>query len=160
MLIRGGISRETIYCCGLEKSASCTLCMFSHRLDFAESLEREVNILIEEVFRCIIFEKVSKIEGYLDKHLFSCKFRVGSALILLLKRIQPNMLLTGTHVHTFLNHFWPQIAPYCPLLLRILTFPDPHCQPGQIFVVQNGVYMCPAYSTTCFKFNQHLRGVF
>ena len=41
-----------------------------------------------------------------------------------------------------------------------LTFPDPHCRPGQIFVVQNGVYMCPAYSTTCFKFNQHLRVVF
>ena len=40
------------------------------------------------------------------------------------------------------------------------TFPDPHCQPCQIFVVQNGVYMCPAYSTTCFKFNQHLREVF
>ena len=53
-----------------------------------------------------------------------------------------------------------KIAPYCPLLLRILTFPDPHCQPGQIFVVQNGVYMCPAYSTTCFNFNQHLRGLF
>ena len=46
------------------------------------------------------------------------------------------------------------------ILGHILTFPDPHCQPGQIFVVQNGVYMCPAYSTTCFKFNQHLRGVF
>ena len=160
MLIRGGISRETIYCCGLENYASCTLCMFSHYLDFAESLERGVNILMEEVFRCIIFEKVSKIEDYLDKHLFSCKFRVGSALILLLKQIQPNMLLTGTHVHTILNHFWPKIAPYCPLLLRILTFPDPHCQPGQIFVVQNGVYICPAYSTTCFKFNQHPRGVF
>ena len=53
-----------------------------------------------------------------------------------------------------------KIAPYCPLLLRILTFPDPHCRPGQIFVVQNGVYMCPTYSTTCFKFNQHLRGGF
>ena len=36
--------------------------MFSHCLDFAESLERGVNILMEEVFRCIIFEKVSKIE--------------------------------------------------------------------------------------------------
>ena len=53
-----------------------------------------------------------------------------------------------------------KLPPYCPILLRILTFPDPHCRPSQIFVVQNGVYMCPAYSTTCFKFNQHLRGVF
>ena len=85
MIIRGGISRETIYCCGLENSASCTLCMFSHCLDFAESLEREVNILMEEVFRCIIFEKASMIEDYLDKHLFSCKFRIGSTLNILLK---------------------------------------------------------------------------
>ena len=54
------------------------------------------------------------------------------------------------------SKYGPKLPPYCPLLLRILTFPDPHCQPGQIFVVQNGVYMRPAYSTTCFKFNQHL----
>ena len=46
------------------------------------------------------------------------------------------------------------------ILGHILTFPDPHCRPGQIFVVKDGVYMCPAYSTTCFEFNQHLRGVF
>ena len=145
MLIRGGISRETIYYCGPEKFCQLyPVHVFSSSWK-SESLEREVNILMEEVFRCIIFEGVSKIEGYLDKHIFSCKFRIESTPSLLLKRIQPNMLLTGTHVHTFLNHFWPQIAPYCPLLLRILTFPDPHCQPGQIFVVQNGVYMCPAY---------------
>ena len=25
----------------------------------------------------------------------------------------------------------------------ILTFPDPPCQPGQILLVQNGLYMCP-----------------
>ena len=42
----------------------------------------------------------------------------------------------------------------------ILTFPDPPCQPGQIFLVQNGLYMCPTYSTTCFMLNSHLLGVF
>ena len=42
----------------------------------------------------------------------------------------------------------------------ILTFPDPPCQPGQIFLVQNGLYMCPTYSTTCFMSNSHLWGVF
>ena len=41
----------------------------------------------------------------------------------------------------------------------ILTFPDPPCQPGQIFLVQNGLYMCPTYSTTCFMLNSHLWGV-
>ena len=45
--------------------------------------------------------------------------------------------------------FWP-----------ILTFPDPPCQPGQIFLVQNGLYMCPTYSTTCFMLKSHLWGVF
>ena len=58
------------------------------------------------------------------------------------------------------SKYGPKLPPYCPLLLHILTFLDPPCRPGQIFLVQNGVYMCPAYSTTCFKFNQHLRGVF
>ena len=58
------------------------------------------------------------------------------------------------------SKYGPKLPLYCPLLLPILTFPDPPCRPGQIFLVQNGVYMCPAYSTTCFKFNQHLRGVF
>ena len=42
----------------------------------------------------------------------------------------------------------------------ILTFPDPPCQPGQIFLVQNGLYRCPTYSTTCFMSNSHLWGVF
>ena len=38
---------------------------------------------------------------------------------------------------------------YCSrrILNHILTFPDPPCQPGQTFLVQNGLYMCPTYST-------------
>ena len=67
---------------------------------------------------------------------------------------------------------WPKIAPilpqYCSVFWSSLTTTvDPSiCQCwvdlklNQIFVVQNGVYMCPAHSTTCFKFNQQLRGVF
>ena len=43
---------------------------------------------------------------------------------------------------------------------HIMTFPHTPCRPGQIIMVQNGLYMCPAYSTTCFKFNQHLSVVF
>ena len=39
-------------------------------------------------------------------------------------------------------------------------FPDPPCQPGQNFLVQNGLYRCPTYSTTCFMLNSHLLGVF
>ena len=42
----------------------------------------------------------------------------------------------------------------------ILTFPYPPCQPGQIFWVQNGLYMCPTYSSTCFMSNSHLWGYF
>ena len=42
----------------------------------------------------------------------------------------------------------------------ILTFPDPPCQPGQNFLVQNGFYMCPTYSTTCFMWNSPLGGYF
>ena len=82
--------------------------------------------------------------------------------------------ICGTHVQTILNHkdltgsaggcgkvkIWPKIAPICPILHRTLTFPDPFCRPGQILVVQNGLYMCPAYCITCFKFKQHLRRVF
>ena len=37
-----------------------------------------------------------------------------------------------------------------------LTFPGPSCRPCQIFMVQNGWYRCPAYSTTCFMFDSHL----
>ena len=72
--------------------------------------------------------------------------------------------ICDTHVHTILNQkdlpgwqggcgkvkIWPKIAPICPILHRILTFPDPYCQPSQIFVVQNGLYMCTAYCTTFF----------
>ena len=35
------------------------------------------------------------------------------------------------------------------ILGHILTFFDPPCQPGQIFLVQNSLYRCPTYSTTC-----------
>ena len=47
-----------------------------------------------------------------------------------------------------------------PILCHILTFFDPPCQPGQIFWVQNSLYRCPTYSTTCFMLNSHLLGVF
>ena len=47
-----------------------------------------------------------------------------------------------------------------PIFGNIWTFPDPPCQPGQIFLVQNGLYRCPTYSTTCFMLNSHLWGVF
>ena len=46
------------------------------------------------------------------------------------------------------------------ILGQILTFPDPPCQLGQIFVVPNGLYSCPAHSTTHFMFNSHLLGAF
>ena len=42
----------------------------------------------------------------------------------------------------------------------ILTFPDPPCQPGQFFLVQNGLYRCLTCSTTCFMLNSYLWGVF
>ena len=42
----------------------------------------------------------------------------------------------------------------------ILTFPDAPSQPSQIFLVQNGLYRCPTYSTTCFMSNSHLWGYF
>ena len=45
-------------------------------------------------------------------------------------------------------------------MCHILTFPGPSCQPGRIFMVQNGWYRCPAYSSTCLMFNPHLWGVF
>ena len=32
----------------------------------------------------------------------------------------------------------------------------PPSQSDQIFMVQNGIYRCPAYSTTCLMFNSHL----
>ena len=41
---------------------------------------------------------------------------------------------------------------------QILTFPDPPCQLGQIFVVRNGLYRCSTYSTTYFMFNSQLFG--
>ena len=43
---------------------------------------------------------------------------------------------------------------------NILTFPDPPCQPGQFFLVQNGLYRCLTCSTTCFMLNSYLWGVF
>ena len=43
-------------------------------------------------------------------------------------------------------------------MCHILTFPGPSCRPGQIFLVQNGLYRCPTYSTTCFMSNSHLWG--
>ena len=46
------------------------------------------------------------------------------------------------------------------ILGHILTFFDPPCQPGQFFLVQNSLYRCPTYSTTCFMLNSHLLGVF
>ena len=46
------------------------------------------------------------------------------------------------------------------ILGHILTFPGPCCWLGRIFMVQNGWYRCPAYSTTCFRFNPHLWGYF
>ena len=42
-----------------------------------------------------------------------------------------------------------------PILGHILTFFDPPCQPGQIFLVQNSLYRCPTYGTTCFMLNSH-----
>ena len=45
-------------------------------------------------------------------------------------------------------------------MCHILTFPDPPCQPGQIFLVQNGLHRCPTCSTTCFMLNSYLWGVF
>ena len=82
--------------------------------------------------------------------------------------------ICGTHVQTILNHkdltgsavgvgkvkIRCNMGQMGAILGHILTLPHPHCQPGQIFVVQNGLYMCLAYSTICFKFNQLLRGVF
>merc|ERR1711978_737644 len=47
-----------------------------------------------------------------------------------------------------------------PILCHILTFFDPPCKPGQIFLVQNSLYRCPTYSATCFMLNSHLLGVF
>merc|ERR1712055_273764 len=51
-------------------------------------------------------------------------------------------------------------TPVQAIFGNILTFPDPPCQPGQIFLVQNGLYRCPTCSTTCFMSNSHLWGVF
>ena len=44
----------------------------------------------------------------------------------------------------------------------ILTFPDPPCQPSQIFWSKMACTLCrcPTYSTTCLMFNSHLWGVF
>ena len=43
-------------------------------------------------------------------------------------------------------------------MCHILTLPGLSCRNGRIFMVQNGWYRCPAYSTTCFVFNRHLWG--
>ena len=81
---------------------------------------------------------------------------------------------------TCTNHFGPKkfgrvgrggsgkvkIMHWCPWPIEmtqkchILTFPGPSCRPGQIFLVQNGLYRCPTYSTTCFMSNSHLWGYF
>ena len=47
-----------------------------------------------------------------------------------------------------------------PIRGNILTFPNPPCQPGQFFLVQNGLYRCLTCSTTCFMLNSYLWGVF
>ena len=47
-----------------------------------------------------------------------------------------------------------------PILGNIWTLPDRPCQPGQIFLVQNGLYRCPTYSNTCFMLNSYLWGYF
>ena len=58
------------------------------------------------------------------------------------------------------------LCPRGPLLSfwgimgHILTFPGPCCRLGRIFMVQNGWYRCPAYSTTCFMLDPHLLVVF
>ena len=52
---------------------------------------------------------------------------------------------------------WPiEMTQIC----HILSFPSPSCRSGRIFLVQNGLYRCPTYSTTCFMSNSHLWGVF
>ena len=42
----------------------------------------------------------------------------------------------------------------------LLTVFGPSCRPDRIFMVQNGWYRCPTYSTTCFMFDPHLWGLF
>ena len=44
------------------------------------------------------------------------------------------------------------------ILGQILTFPDPPCQLRKNFMVRNGLYRCPTYSTTYFMFNSQLFG--
>jgi len=52
---------------------------------------------------------------------------------------------------------WPiNVTQIC----HILTFHGPFCRPGWIFMVQDGWYRWPTYSTTCFIFDPHLWGVF
>ena len=46
------------------------------------------------------------------------------------------------------------------ILGQILTFPDPPCQLGQIFMVPNGLHRCPTNSITYSMFNSHLLGAF
>ena len=58
------------------------------------------------------------------------------------------------------GHFCTNLHEICPQLCHILTFPGPSCRPGRILKAQNGWYRCPAYSTTCFRFNPHLWVVF
>ena len=54
---------------------------------------------------------------------------------------------------------WRLVLWWLFLKVQIYTF-GPSCRPGWIFMVRNGWYRCPAYSTKCFRFNSHLWGVF
>ena len=51
-------------------------------------------------------------------------------------------------------------SPTWLYLYPILAVFDPSCQPGRIFMVQNGWCSCPAYSTTCFMLDPYLKGLF
>merc|ERR1712155_496302 len=42
--------------------------------------------------------------------------------------------------------------------MHYFDLPWPLLPTGQIFLVQNGLYRCPTYSTTCFMSNSHLWG--
>ena len=55
--------------------------------------------------------------------------------------------ICGTHVQAILDQ-------------KNLTGLAGGVREGQIFLVQNGLYICPTYSTTCFMSNSHLWGVF
>ena len=58
-----------------------------------------------------------------------------------------------THLGAFRRLRGQKYIKARPILGHILTFFDPPCQPGQIFLVKNSLYRCPLYSTTCFMVN-------